>query len=69
MAVTTYANMQIVPNKFSAYTLDRTTAKSAMVQSGIAVADSIAAQLINGLPAGGRTGVRHLHTDCTAAQQ
>lgn len=54
MAFATYSDMIVVPTKFSAYTLDRTTAKSAMVQSGIAVADSIAAQLINGLPAGGR---------------
>lgn len=54
MAVTNYGNMQIVPNKFTQYTLDRTTARSAMVKSGIAVADNIAAQLINGLPAGGR---------------
>lgn len=54
MPVTTYSNMQIVPEKFTAYTLDRTTSLSALVRSGIAVADNIAAQLINGLPAGGR---------------
>ena len=54
MAVTTYGNMQIVPSKFSDYVLDRTTEKSALVRSGIAVADNIAAQLINGTPAGGR---------------
>jgi len=54
MAITTYSNMQIVPEKFTAYTLDRTTSKSAMVRSGIATADNIASQLINGLPAGGR---------------
>lgn len=54
MAVTTYSNMQIVPEKFTSYTLDRTTAKSALVRSGIATADNIAAQLINGTPAGGR---------------
>ena len=54
MAVTNYANMQIVPEKFTSYTLDRTTAKSTIVRSGVAVADSVAAQLINGLPAGGR---------------
>ena len=54
MATTTISNMQLVPNKFTAYTLDRTTAKSALVRSGIATADNIAAQLINGLPAGGK---------------
>lgn len=54
MAITTYSNMQIVPEKFTAYTLDRTTEKSALVRSGIATADNIAAQLINGTPAGGR---------------
>ena len=54
MAITTISNMQLVPNKFTAYTLDRTTAKSALVRSGIATADNIAAQLINGLPAGGK---------------
>lgn len=54
MAATVYSNMQIVPNKFSTYTLDRTTEKSALVRAGIATADNVAAQLINGLPAGGR---------------
>ena len=54
MAVTTYGNMQIVPSKFSSYVLDRTTEKSTIVRSGVAVADNIAAQLINGTPAGGR---------------
>lgn len=51
---TTYSNMQIVPSKFTSYTLDRTTALSALVRSGIATADRIVAQLINGTPAGGR---------------
>lgn len=54
MAITLYSNMQIVPAKFSEYTLNRTTAQSAMVRSGIATADNVAAQLINGLPRGGR---------------
>lgn len=54
MAITTYGNMQIVPSKFSSYVLDRTTEKSTIVRSGIAVADNVAAQLINGTPAGGR---------------
>lgn len=51
---TTYSNMQIVPSKFTSYTLDRTTALSALVRSGIATADSIVEKLINGTPAGGR---------------
>lgn len=54
MEITTYGNMQIVPSKFSSYVLDRTTEKSTIVRSGVAVADNIAAQLINGTPAGGR---------------
>lgn len=52
--ITTYANMQIVPNKFSQYTLDRTTELSALVRSGIATPDATVAQLINGTPQGGR---------------
>ena len=54
MPITTYSNMQIVPEKFQQYTLDRTTELSTLVKSGIATADNVAAQLINGLPAGGR---------------
>ena len=54
MAITTISNMQLVPNKFTTYTLDRTTAKSALVRSGIATADNVASHLINGLPAGGK---------------
>lgn len=54
MAITTYGNMQIVPSKFSSYVLDRTTEKSTIVRSGVAVADNVAAQLINGTPDGGR---------------
>lgn len=54
MAVVTYSNMQVVPEKFTSYTLDRTTELSALVRSGIATGDNIAAQLINGTPAGGR---------------
>lgn len=54
MAETTYSNMQIVPEKFSQYTLDRTTNLSALVNSGIATADAVVAGLINGTPEGGR---------------
>lgn len=51
---TVYANMQIVPNKFSEYTLNRTTSLSTLVRSGIATSDATVAQLINGTPQGGR---------------
>lgn len=54
MAITTFSNMQIVPEKFTQYTLDRTTELSAMVNSGIATSDSIVAGLINGTPEGGK---------------
>ena len=53
-AITTIADMQIVPEKFSTYVTERTTEKSAMVNSGIASGDATVAQLINGTPAGGR---------------
>lgn len=53
-AITTIADMQIVPEKFSAYVTERTTAKSAMVNSGIASGDTTVAALINGTPQGGR---------------
>ncbi len=52
--ITTYGNMQIVPEKFAEYILNRTTEKSALVNSGIATADTIVGQLINGTPEGGR---------------
>lgn len=51
---TTYSSMVVVPNKFSQYTLDRTTALSTLVRSGIATPDATVAQLINGTPQGGR---------------
>ncbi len=54
MAVTTIADMQIVPEKFSQYVIDRTTEKSAMVNSGIATPDATVEALINGTPEGGR---------------
>ena len=53
MAITSIANMQIVPNKFTEYTLQRTTEKSMLVKSGITTADSRVSQLINGIPRGG----------------
>lgn len=54
MAVTTIANMQIVPEKFSQYVIDRTTELNTFVNSGIATPDSTIAKLINGTPEGGR---------------
>ena len=54
MAITTIANMQIVPDKFSKYVIDRTTELNTFVNSGIATPDATVAQLINGTPEGGR---------------
>lgn len=48
MAATTIANLQIVPSKFAEYILERTTEKSALVRSGIAVSDPTVSQIING---------------------
>lgn len=53
-AITTIADMQIVPEKFTAYVTEKTTEKSAMVKAGIATPDATVAQLINGSPKGGR---------------
>ena len=53
-AITTIADMQIVPEKFTQYVTERTTEKSAMVNAGIATGDATVAQLINGTPRGGR---------------
>ena len=53
-AITTIADMQIVPEKFTTYVTERTTEKSAMVNAGIASGDPIVEQLINGTPRGGR---------------
>lgn len=54
MSITTIANMQIVPEKFSQYVIDRTTELNTFVNSGIATPDATVAQLINGTPEGGR---------------
>ena len=53
-AITTIADMQIVPEKFSTYVTEKTTEKSAMVNAGIATGDALVGQLINGTPSGGR---------------
>lgn len=54
MAVTNIANMQIVPEKFSQYVIDRTTELNTFINSGIATPDATVAALINGTPEGGR---------------
>lgn len=54
MAVTTIADMQIVPEKFSKYVADRATELNTFIGSGIATPDSVVGQLINGTPEGGR---------------
>ena len=55
MAITTIADLQIVPDKFTQYTLQRTTEKSTLVRSGITTNDPQVSQLINGTPKGGNT--------------
>ena len=52
--ITTIADMQIVPEKFSQYVADRSTALNTLVNAGIATPDATVGQLINGTPAGGR---------------
>ena len=54
MPITTIADLQIVPEKFSQYVVDKTTELNTFVNSGIATPDSTVAQLINGTPQGGR---------------
>ena len=54
MAVTTIADMVIVPEKFSKYVIDRTTALNTFLKSGIATPDAVVGKLINGSPEGGR---------------
>ena len=53
MAITTIADMQIVPAKFSEYTIQRSTEKSALVNGGITTSNEVVARLINGTPKGG----------------
>nr|DAT22496.1 MAG TPA: major capsid protein [Caudoviricetes sp.] len=53
MAITKFADMVIVPEHFTTYVNERTTEKSALVQSGVATPDARVAQVINGTPLGG----------------
>lgn len=52
--ITTIADMQIVPEKFAAYVIDRSTKLNKFIDSGIATPDATVAQIINGTPRGGR---------------
>jgi hypothetical protein len=51
--ITSIADMQIVPSKFTAYTVKRTTEKSTLVKSGLTTTSAELSQLINGQPQGG----------------
>ena len=53
MAITKFADMVVVPEHFTTYVNERTTEKSALVQSGVAVPDARVAQVINSTPKGG----------------
>lgn len=53
MPITSLADMQVVPSKFTEYTIQRTTEKSTLVRSGITTSDPQIMQLINGTPKGG----------------
>ena len=53
MAITKFANMVVVPEHFTTYVNERTTEKSALVQSGVAAPDARVAQVINSTPQGG----------------
>ena len=53
MSVTTIADLQIVPSKFTEYTLERTTEKSMLVKSGIVTSDPTVSKIIDGTPEGG----------------
>ena len=53
MAITTIADLQVVPSKFADYILERTTEKSRLVRSGIVTSDPQVSQIITGTPKGG----------------
>lgn len=55
MAITTIADLQIVPAKFTEYTIEQTNKKSALVRSGVAIANPKVEMLINGTPKGSNT--------------
>lgn len=55
MAITTIADLQIVPSKFTEYATEQTTKKSALVRSGVAVDVPQVSALINSTPKGGNT--------------
>ena len=51
---TTIESMVTIPEHFSQYVVDRTTALNTFINSGVASPDANVAQLINGSPEGGR---------------
>lgn len=53
MAITTIADLQIVPSKFSSYIIERTTEKSKLARAGITVDDPEVSKVIDGTPKGG----------------
>ena len=52
--ITTILNMVEVNEKFSTYVVDRSTELNRLVTAGVATADPVVGQLINGTPQGGR---------------
>lgn len=69
MAITTLADMQIVPDKFTEYTLQRTTEKSMLVRSGITTSDDRVARLINGTPRGGNKIIMPFYNPLTGEDE
>lgn len=53
MALTKFADMVIVPEKFTSYVTERTAKLSALIRSGVAAPNPQVAQVINGTPDGG----------------
>lgn len=53
MAITTIADLQVVPDKFAEYIIERTTEKSRLVRSGVVTSDPQVSQIITGTPRGG----------------
>lgn len=69
MSITTIADMQIVPPKFAAYILTRTTEKSMLVRSGITVSDPTVSQVISGTPKGGNSIIMPYYNPLTGEDE
>lgn len=69
MAITTIADMQIVPSKFAEYIITRTTEKSMLVRSGITTADPTVSQVINGTPKGGNSIIMPFYKPLTGEDE